>query len=114
MTSPARRQSFSQFAGIARSDSHSAGSTVIICKRNAPLGAHTQSPAQVPSSENKNLLQGAKHRTSAFVTVRTTSLDCSLRAARVIRYSLTARSRRRARERLVLQAGNGGRDLPSL
>lgn len=82
MTSPPRRQSFSQFAGIARSDSHSAGSIIIICKRYAPLGPHTQSPAQVPSGNNKNWLHRIKHRLSTFVKiVGAASLDCSLRAA---------------------------------
>ncbi|MCK1738333.1 hypothetical protein IVA79_31165 [Bradyrhizobium sp. 138] len=82
VTSPPRRQSFSQFAGIARSDSHSAGSIIIICKRYAPLGPHTQSPAQVPSGNNKNWLHRIKHRLSTFVKiVRAVSLGCSLRAA---------------------------------
>lgn len=109
MTSPPRRQSFSQFAGIARSDSHSAGSIIIICKRYAPLGPHTQSPAQVPSGNNKNWLHRIKHRLSTFVKiVRAASLGCSLRAATNgdPLVTETPRSMGRARERLVLPAGN--------
>ncbi|MGY4412386.1 hypothetical protein ACVWW4_004122 [Bradyrhizobium sp. LB7.1] len=54
---------------------------------------HSQSPAQVPPSENENCLHGIRHRLSAFVkNVRATSLGGSLRAPppAAVRYSPTS------------------------
>lgn len=92
VTSPPRRQSFSQFAGIARSDSQSSGWIIIICKRSAPLGptypitlAGSLGSEQELAPQNQALALGFRQKP------RATSLGCSLRAATmVVRYSPTS------------------------
>lgn len=116
VTSPPRRQSFSQFAGIARSDSQSSGWIIIICKRNAPLGptypvtlAGSLGSEQELAPQNQALALGFRQKPAGNVSwlfIKSGHHGGSL---------LTdLRSMRRARERLVLPAGNSGRDLPSL
>ncbi|MET4222735.1 hypothetical protein ABIB00_007975 [Bradyrhizobium sp. LB14.3] len=93
LTNPPRRQSFSQFAGISRSDLALRGVDQNYLAQGSLRTPHSQSPAQVPPSENENCLHGIRHRLSAFVkNVRATSLGGSLRAPppAAVRYSLTS------------------------
>lgn len=116
VTSPPRRQSFSQFAGIARSDSQSAGSIIIICKRNAPLGPTYPITCAGSLGSEQELAPQNQHWLSAFVKKPQGNVSWLFIKSGHHGGSLLTdlRSMRRARERLVLPAGNSGRDLPSL